>query len=113
MGHIQKRSYRSKRTGKVKITWQGRYTAPDGHEISRRFDRKIDAEAWLVTNSADVARGQWINPVAGQISVRTFAGQWLAQRVDLRPTTMAKYRSLLDRHICPSLGDISLCVNLL
>ena len=30
MAHIQKRTYKSRRTGKTTVAWQARYTAPDG-----------------------------------------------------------------------------------
>lgn len=105
MAHVQKKSYRSRRTGKISITWQARYTGPDGKERTKRFARKVDAETWLDINGADIARGSWIDPKSGQILLRTFAEGWLANRQDLRPTTQAKYRILLDRHVLPQLGD--------
>ena len=79
---------------------------------TRRSDQRrhgtealVDAEAWLDTNGADIARGQWIDPKAGRMSLRSFAEEWLGQRHNLRSTTRAKYRFLLDRHIFPALGD--------
>lgn len=95
MGHVQRRNGR----------YQARYRAPDGKERTRRFDRKIDAEKWLVTNGADLVRGAWVDPAAGEITLKSFANGWLADRADLRPSTVAKYRGLLDRHILPALGD--------
>ncbi len=53
-----------RRTDKLFTAWQARYTAPDGRERTKRFDRKVDAEKWLDTNDADIARGQWIDPRA-------------------------------------------------
>jgi hypothetical protein len=47
MAHIQKRN------GK----WQARYRGPDGRERTHRFNRRVDAENWLTTNGADIARG--------------------------------------------------------
>ena len=98
MAHIQKRN------GK----WQARYRAPDGHEKTHRFDRKVDAETWLDTNGADIARGVWVDPEAGKVTVRDYAEEWLAQRPKLRQTTKGKYRGLLDRHILPQLGDLTM-----
>ena len=104
MAHIQKRSYRSRRTGKRTTVWQARYTAPDGRERTKRFERKADAERWLSTNSADITRGVWVDPEAGRVDLRTYANDWIESRTDLRPATQGKYRTLLDRHIFPALG---------
>lgn len=107
MAHIQKRAYTSRRTGKKTVAWQARYTGPDGRERTKRFERKLDAERWLDTNGAAMARNEWIDPAAGKITVKCYAEEWLKDR-DLRPTTRSKYDYLLDRHIHPILGDISL-----
>ena len=107
VAHIQKRTYGSARTGKVTTTWQARYTSPDGRERTKRFGRKVDAENWLKVNEGDVVRGVWIDPRAGRVTMRSFANGWLEQRSDLRPTTRAKYRRLLDAHVLPVLGDIT------
>jgi integrase len=98
VAHIQKRS------GK----WQARYRGPDGRERSARFDRKIDAQDWLDTNSADIARGQWIDPRAGRVMFRDYANSWLEHRHDIRASTRSKWRGLLDLHIVPTFGDTQL-----
>ncbi len=108
MAHVQKISYTSRRMGKKTTAWQGRYTAPDGRERTKRFKRKVDAENWGKANEGDLVRGAWVDPKAGQVTLRAFADSWLEQRPDLRPTTRSKYRHLLDRHILPSLGDTPL-----
>lgn len=94
MAHIQQRNGR----------YQARFRGPDGKERTRRFVRKIDAESWLVTNGADLVRGAWVDPIAGAITLKDFANEWLNARTDLRPSTIAKYRGLLELHILPQLG---------
>lgn len=108
MAHIQKLTYKSIRTGKTSTVWQARYGAPDGSERSKRFERKTDAEEWIKANGADIARGLWVDPKAGRILFRVFANAWLDQRTDIRATTAAKWRGLLDRHILPAFGDLHL-----
>ncbi|HWT78642.1 MAG TPA: hypothetical protein VN648_07545, partial [Candidatus Methylomirabilis sp.] len=73
MAHVQKRTYTSRRTGKKNTAWQARYVGPDGKERTMRFERKVDAERWLDTNGADIARGTWVDPKAGNITVREYA----------------------------------------
>jgi integrase len=98
MAHIQKRS------GK----WQAAYRGPDNRERTKTFGRRVDAQKWLDTNSADLARGRWIDPQAGTVTVKGFADPWFKRRVDLAIRTAELYRYLLDRHILPSLGDVPL-----
>ena len=69
MAHIQKLTYKSKRTGKVTTAWQARYTAPDCKERTKRFRRKVDAEKWLDVNGADIAR-------RGELSPRKWCTGW-------------------------------------
>ncbi len=107
MAHVQKRIDKSRRTGKKTIAWQARYTGPDGRERSKRFEKKVDAERWLIANSAAIAKNEWIDPEAGRITLRLYAAEWLEGR-DLRPTTRSKYDYLLDRHIFPTFGDVLL-----
>ena len=98
MAHVQKHDDR----------WQARYRGPDGHERSKRFDRKVDAENWLTTNGADTVAGTWVDPDAGRVSLKDYSEQWLEGRNDIRPTTKAKYKSLLALHINPTLGKTSI-----
>jgi integrase len=70
------------------------------------FPSKADAYAWLDTVSADVQRGAWVDPRAGQITLRKYAGAWLASRNDLSVRTRELYQHLLDAHVLPGkLGD--------
>jgi integrase len=92
MAHVQRRGER----------WQARYRGPDGKERSRRFDRKVDAERWVATETADVARGSWIDPAAGKMTLGTFADRWLATVAHLRPSTRSRYGSL-----CKHMGALA------
>jgi integrase len=108
MAHIQKISYTSKRTGKKSNTWQARYRAPDGRERTKRFKRKVDAEKWLDVNSADVAKGEWIDPASSQLRFAEWAEEWKATTVDLRTSTRVRDLDYLTRYILPTFGDQTL-----
>jgi len=50
-----------------------------------------------------------LRPDGSVATVREFADIWLQEATDrLRPLTIANYRSALDRHILPALGDLKL-----
>lgn len=72
MANVQKRN----RGGKT--TWRARVPLPDGRERSRSFDRKPDAERWVVETQAQLNRGNVIDPRASQITLVEYALQWQA-----------------------------------
>jgi integrase len=92
--------------------WQAFYTGPDTrlHYAPSTFEAKIDAEGWLTDERRIIAAGNWIAPARRQrshtraITLAEYANSWLADR-SLKPRTRQLYRSLLDRHILPTLGD--------
>jgi integrase len=91
----------------------GRYQARYKHEGLTRtapgtFAAKADAQAWLAEMQTELRRGTWVDPKAGQVSLLSYSETWLSSRPDLRPSTRAKYRYLLDRHILPSLGQVQM-----
>jgi integrase len=112
MAHIQDTWTRKDANGKSRRTgrwghgtrWQARYRGPDGRERSQRFVTKVEAERWITTSAADVAREEWIDPSAGSVLFSTYAETWLAGRPDLRPRSRMLYRTLLDNHLLPTFG---------
>ena len=97
-----------KREGPRGPAYLVRYRDPSGQTRNRTFKRKRDADKFANTIEADLVRGEWIDPAAGQITLATYSRQWLARRGDLRPRTAELYDSLLRRHLLPDLGDLQL-----
>lgn len=87
--------------------WQARYRNRGGRLVTapETFGTKGDAAAWLAVVQTDQARGDFVDPRAGRISVAAFAECFLADRV-LADRTRETYRGLLDGHVLPALGDI-------
>lgn len=84
--------------------WKARYTDHEDRERSKSFARKADADRFLVQVSADLLRGTYLDPDAGKITLRRYAGQWLASRsYDAR--TREEVERRLTLHIVPKLGD--------
>src|SRR5664280_3034473 len=95
--------------GSVRKRSSGRWQATYGHDgrlhSAGTFTAKADALAYLSTMEADLRRGAWIDPRAGQVTLKTYANEWLERRPDLAVRTRELYRYVLDRHIFPSLGQ--------
>jgi integrase len=105
---------RKRRFGNVRKlpsgNWQVRYPGPDGvlRTDDQTYRTKTDAENRLVEIEADVRRGDWIDPDAGQISLKEYAEKWIAER-DLEDSTRELYMGYLRNHINPTLGTALLC----
>ena len=48
--------------------WQVRYRDPDSRERSRTFTRRVDADRFAATVTADVVRGEYIDPRQGKVT---------------------------------------------
>src|ERR1035438_7420676 len=72
--------------------WQATYRH-EGHLYSLgSFPSKADALAYLSTVEADIRRGAWIDPRAGQEALRAYAEEWLNRRPDIAERTRELYR---------------------
>lgn len=104
-GRRQFGSVRRLRSGRWQASywWEGtRHVAPS------TFDTKIGATRWLSTVDADLTRGGWVDPRAGQVRFCSYSQSWLALRTDLRPRTRELYGGLLARHLGPAFGQVEL-----
>ena len=75
MSHIEDRWRDPARRGKGR-RWRVRYLDPDGRERSKSFARKVDAENFRAQVDADLLRGTYLDPDAGKMTLRAYAGQW-------------------------------------
>lgn len=103
MAHIERRERRNKDGGVIR-SYRVRWRGPDGAERSKSFKRKVDADRFAATVSADLVRGQYVDPDAGKILFETYAKQWLeAQTFDEGTRIAVELR--LRLHAYPVLGN--------
>ena len=95
MASVEKRS----RGGRAR--WYARYRDPSGKQRVKVFDRKVDADRFLTTIEGAKLAGAYIDPARAKITVGTIAAQWRAGKINLKPTTRARYDSVLDVHVLP------------
>ena len=84
--------------------WRARYFLPNGVEVNRRFARKADAEAWLDEQAAGLTRGDHVDDRRGRVLFEDWSAAWLESKVDLKPTTRARYDGILRTHLVPAFG---------
>ncbi|MGY4260121.1 integrase [Bradyrhizobium sp. USDA 4516] len=87
------------------IRWQASYVDGGGKRRAKLFERKSDAEVWLVETRHDVARG---THTAGSVSptVKSAAALWIKRCNDkgLEPMTVKQYEEHVELHIVPFIG---------
>jgi len=94
--------------------WQVRYRDRSGRMVPAptTFATRGDASRWLAATRADLDRGAYFDPNAGEETLAAYAAEWLERRRvrgrPLAPRTAALYRWQLDKHILPTLGDLPL-----
>ena len=88
--------------------WRARYRDIVGKEHWRHFARRVDAQAWLDSVTTAVQTGSYVDPARSKINVSVMADQWMAAKINLRPTTRARYESAIKVHVRPRWADVPL-----
>src|SRR3977135_3238049 len=100
---IRKRTWTS--GGEEKTAWIAAYFDQGGKRHIKTFDRKKDAEAWLVTTRGEVQRGVH-TPENASITVAEAAELWLqtGELEKLGGSTLRQYRNPTVLQINPWIG---------
>lgn len=104
-GEIRKE--RSAVDGKV-TRWRVRWVDDSGGERTRVFERRPDAQAHLDGLTADVQRGERVDPRNSAETFGSVAAQWFAIKRHRKPKTVAGYRSILDTLVLPKWSEVPL-----
>src|SRR3954470_2701337 len=98
-GHIRKRLRSDGSTA-----WQVRLKE-GGEEQLKTFERKRDAEQWLLDRQAARLRGDLISPEMQVVTVGELAEAWVATWPGrLEPTSQRRYEQLMRLYVLPELG---------
>jgi hypothetical protein len=80
-------------------TYRPRYRDEHGKEHARHFKRKVDAQRWLDEVTAAVQTGTYVDPKRARTTVGELAPVWLAGKINLKPTSRARYADVLKTHV--------------
>ncbi|MFL6044856.1 MAG: tyrosine-type recombinase/integrase [Propionibacteriaceae bacterium] len=61
--------------------WRARYRDEVGKEHARHFARKTDGQRWLDEITTSMVTGQYVSPVAGKITFRSFYADWSQRQI--------------------------------
>lgn len=84
--------------------WAARYWDDRGEQKSPKFKTKPAAERHLKAVEGDLARGQYVDPKAGAVTLRDFAADWLAAQT-FEESTRQQMELRFRLHVYPQLGD--------
>ena len=80
---------------------RARYRDEAGKEHSRHFPRKVDAQKWLDEVTASMVTGMYVDPKAGQATLRAYAKTWQSIQVSSPGTggsSTTRYGCTSSRH---------------
>jgi integrase len=101
-------SHVERRVQAGRVTYRARWRDPRGRERKRSFNRKTDAQRFLVGIEDAKLRGAYVDPAKGKVSFAEWAERWFATTADLKPATRRTYRLLLDNQVLPHFGTATL-----
>ncbi|WP_254850135.1 site-specific integrase [Pseudonocardia sp. Ae263_Ps1] len=106
-------STKRRRFGSIRRLPSGRYQASylthSGHRQTapETFDRKGDADQWLILVESQMLRREWLDPALGKALFSDYGDQWITEH-KISARTREEYRSIWRHHIDPFLGPINL-----
>lgn len=88
-------------------TWCAQVSLPNGKRMSKTFDTRKEAQAWLVQTQKAQQDGMLVP--AGKLTVKQFLDGWLEDvKVQKRDRTHQSYSDMIRLHLEPELGTIRL-----
>src|SRR5437762_13374102 len=85
--------------------WRARWREyPSGPQLAKHFDRKVDADRFLIDLQHRLLNGAYTPPSAGRISLADYANEWTKRR-SWEPATHDRIERALRLHILPKLGE--------
>ncbi len=85
-----------------------RFRTSDGHQRSKQFKRKREADAYVSLVEVDKMSGTLIDPRLGRITVGEWWDQWWPTVTNLRASTRARDAQFYKTHIRPVFGETPL-----
>jgi hypothetical protein len=101
-------------TKRITSTGEVRYDARvriAGRQVSKTFNARKLADAWLKQAMADELAGVAIDPREGKVTLSDYRARWTERggtRGSLAPRTAEYYEHLFTKHIEPTLGAMGL-----
>jgi integrase len=83
-----------------------RFRDRDGKQKKKWFALLRDAVAWHENSTASVKTGEYVDPQRGKATLGALIDEWLASKVNLKPSTRAGYESVIKMQVRPRWGNV-------
>lgn len=90
----------------ARAPYRVKWREADGRERSRSFVDHEAAKRFLRDTESALDAGTYVAPDAGDLTLREWTAHTVESWNDLRPTTLARYETVIASQILPSLGDL-------
>jgi integrase len=84
---------------KVPTGYRVRWRTPDGKSRSKTLKPRVDAERFKTSVEHSKDAGTYLDPGRSKIKVGVWARQWLEAQTHLKPSTRARYSSIVTKHV--------------
>jgi integrase len=89
-------------TSRGETRYRARYRTPEGRQTDKRgFSTKRDAKLWASEVEVSMARGEYVSPALGKITVGDLGPAWLERHRYLKPSTVHTYEIAWRAHVAP------------
>jgi integrase len=90
--------------------WKARYIGADGKQHCKTFGpkEKVQARKFLAAQTADRARGTWLDPRGALTPFDEWAESWFAGRHNIGPQSRNRDRSIFENHVLPTFSSMPL-----
>jgi integrase len=89
------------------LRWQVRYRDPQGNSRNKSFERRIDAERYLISISSELNKGYYLDPRLANMKFSELAERWISSRTS-DSSTIRQAELHLRLHVNPFFGDRSI-----
>ena len=91
-----------------RVFYLARWYDPDGNRVSKSFSREKAARDWQARVDGSKVAGEYIDPRRGKITGSAMADLWLANQGHLKPSTLERYRGIVEKYVRPRWGNVPL-----
>ena len=89
-------------------SWQARWRDPSGKQRAKNFNRKVDAQKYVLAMESDKMRGRYADPRLSRKPLAEWMVEYQATRVNLAVQTKARDEATIRNHVLPAFGDWAL-----
>jgi len=94
--------------GKTGTRYQVKYLQSNGRQSAKNFRTKKEAQDFEASIRSAKSKGSWVDTKAATIKFSDYVEVWKATKTNQRPRTAYRRDNILNKHLLPALGNMTL-----